>query len=113
MSAATFIAFALCFVAGPLLYALLLRLGGGLTALLALALAVVASALLALVLQPVAPAPSLVRMWLGWVLAVTMVALALRRQLTAAAPRRAIAILGLCATPLPWFGLATARMMTS
>ncbi len=113
MSAATFIAFALCFVAGPLLYALLLRLGPGLTPLLALALAVVASALLALVLQPSAPAPSLALLWLSWVLAVAMVALVLRRPMTTPAARRAVAILGLCATPLPWFGLATARLMTS
>ena len=39
MSSAAFIAFALCFVAGPLAYALLLRLVSGLTARLALALA--------------------------------------------------------------------------
>ena len=113
MSSAAFIAFALCFVAGPLAYALLLRLVAGLTARLALALAVVASALLALVLQPSAPASSLALMWFAWVLAVAMMALTLRRHVTAPAPRRAIAVLGLCATPLPWFGLATARMMTS
>ncbi|EPX83069.1 hypothetical protein Salmuc_02867 [Salipiger mucosus DSM 16094] len=46
-------------------------------------------------------------------LALALVALALRRRIAASAPRRWIAVAGLLATPLPWFGLAYARMMTS
>ena len=56
---------------------------------------------------------SLGLMWLSWVLAVAMVALTLHRHAGHAAPRRGVTIAGLLATPLPWFGLATARMMMS
>lgn len=114
MSREALVVFGACFLAGPPLFALLLRVGPSRALLLSLAPGVMATALLALLLQNAGAAlVSLGLMWLSWVLAVAMVALVLRRQASHATPRRWVAIAGLLATPLPWFGHATARMMMS
>ncbi|MCR8549068.1 hypothetical protein M4578_14615 [Salipiger sp. P9] len=114
MTREAFVLFTLCFVAGPLLFALLMRFGQSLTLLLALALGVVSAVLLALLLQDRgALLVSLGMLWLAWVLAVAMVALTLRRRLPPSVPRRWVIIAGLLATTLPWFGLATARSLLS
>ncbi|APX22820.1 MAG: hypothetical protein CML50_07160 [Rhodobacteraceae bacterium] len=114
MSREALAVFGACFLAGPLLFALLLRVGPSRALLLSLAPGVMATALLALALQNTGAAlVSLGLMWLSWVLAVAMVALTLHRHAGHAAPRRGVTIAGLLATPLPWFGLATARMMMS
>lgn len=107
------IAFAVVFVAGPLLVAGLLRLPATLAVMSGLSLAVICAAALAVWLQGRTPLGSLVSFWIGWVLAVAMVAQALRRRLAGQGqgPRRLILLGALIAAPLPWFGLATAQMM--
>lgn len=111
MASPSLIAFALSFVAGPLICALLLRLPHGIRTLLAIGLGVVISVTLALRLQMQAATASLVALWLAWVLAVAMVAMALRRRIEAPRPRRWVTVIAILATTLPWFGLATARLM--
>ncbi len=111
MSQAALIAFFVSFVGGPLLCVALLRVPGTVILLLTLAAGVVATMSAALWLEAGNPLTSLTLMWLGWVLAVAMVAHALRRR----SPRRLhrwITVIAVLATPLPWFGLATARLMT-
>ncbi|WP_323767525.1 hypothetical protein [Antarctobacter sp.] len=105
------IGFAVAFVAGPLLVAALLRLPATLAVLVALSLAVICTAALAVVLQSRSPLGSLISFWFGWVVAVAMVAQALRRRLPGPSARRLIFLGALMAAPLPWFGLATAQMM--
>ena len=111
MSLETVIAFLLCFIAGPLLFALILQLGRSLALLLAAALGTVVAAL---ALQAGGHAAlSLLTLWLAWVLAVSALAIALRRRVAPPGPRRWVTIAGLLATTLPWFGLALARTMLS
>lgn len=105
-------AFAVTFVLGPLICALLLRFPARLTTLAVIGAAVVIAVTLALRLQAAGQAAqSLVMLWLAWVLAVGMVALAASRHVTALRGRRWLTVIALCATTLPWFGLATARLM--
>lgn len=113
MTGATLIAFVLSFVAGPLLCAAAIRLPERTSSVAALALAMVAVTAFGLSRQGSNPPLSLTAMWLGWVLAVAMVALALRRRISQPGPRRLILIIALLATTLPWFGLATARLMAA
>ncbi|MBP0484368.1 hypothetical protein [Sagittula salina] len=111
MTGGVIVAFLLSFVAGPGLCALLLRLPpdrGLMTALLVLTVVLAAGAV---ALQGRAPLAGVLAGWLGWVLACTIIAQALRRR---AAPRpspRAVTITAILATTMPWFGLATARFM--
>lgn len=111
MDQAPQIAFTVTFVLGPLLCAALLQLPSRLWTLIALALGMVGSTLYALRLMGQDPARALLALWLGWVLAVAMVAVAIRRRITAPRARRWVTVFALLATTLPWFGLATARMM--
>lgn len=109
MSAPLLISFLVSFVGGPLLCSALLALPRSLFVLLVLAGAVVVSMTLALRFQGGRPVLSLGLIWLGWVLAVAMVALAVMRR--APQTRRWVTVIALLATTLPWFGLATARLM--
>lgn len=114
MTQSALIAFAACFIGGPLICAVLLRLPERIWALLVLAVAVVLSVTMALSYRLAdvdSHATSLVLLWLAWVLAVSMVALALRSKISNRKARRWVLILALLATTLPWFGLATAQMM--
>ena len=114
MTQSTLIAFAVCFVGGPVLCALLLRLPGTVWALLTLAVCVVLSVTTALSYRLAGAEghlTSLVLLWLSWVLAIAMVALALRSKIDNPTFRRWTLILALLATTLPWFGLATAQLM--
>ncbi len=111
MQGPVLIAFALSFIGGPLLCALVLRLPHKLWALVILGAGVVVSVTLALRWQTEQAAQSVVALWLAWVLAVAMVTMALRRRIAAPKTRRLVTILALLATTLPWFGLATARIM--
>lgn len=104
-------AFALSFVVGPALCALLLRLPSRLRVLLALAAGVVLPMAVALVLELRAPLTSLALMWIGWVCACAMVGHALFRRLSGRRQRRWITLAAILATTLPWFGLATAQMV--
>ncbi len=115
MTQTTFLAFVATFVVGPLLCAAAMALPGRLAPLIGLAIGVVAAVTLALRWQlQGGPAQlwSLVALWLAWVLAVAMVARALQSRLDTPRARRILTILALLATTLPWFGLATARMMS-
>ena len=111
MTGATLIAFVLSFVAGPLICAAALRLPEHISTLTVLALGMIGITAFGLTRQGDNPALSLTAMWLGWVLAVAMVALALRRRIIDPRARRLILILALLATTVPWFGLATARLI--
>ena len=81
MTGATLIAFVLSFVAGPLICAAALRLPEHISTLTVLALGMIGITAFGLTRQGDNPALSLTAMWLGWVLAVAMVALALRRRI--------------------------------
>ena len=113
MTQPVIIAFLVTFVAGPSLCALLLRLPSRFWSLGMLAIGVAASSLAALRLQATGGAASLslLLLWLAWVLGVTMTALALRARVLNYRARRWLTVLALLATTLPWFGLATARLM--
>lgn len=113
MTQPVIIAFLVTFVAGPALCALLLRLPSRVWSLGLLAIGVTVSGLGALRLQITgAPAHvSLLLLWLAWVLGVAMMALALRTRIRNYRARRWLSVLALLATTLPWFGLATARLM--
>lgn len=108
------LAFAFCFAIGPLLFRMLIAAEGSPARILLLAAAVVVSTVSALWLQVQGlDLASLLLLWLGWVIALTIVALALFRRLPAPRIRRWVTVAGLLATTIPWFGLATARMMIS
>lgn len=114
IDALTFGAFVLCFAVGPMLASLVLRLPARRLVLMGLGLGVVGSVSAALRLQRGGMEQvlsSLVALWLAWVLAVGMVALAVSRHVTSARARRWLTVLALLTTTLPWFGLATARLM--
>ncbi|MDO6584875.1 hypothetical protein Q4543_05040 [Salipiger sp. 1_MG-2023] len=111
MSAPALAVFVTCFVAGPLLFALLLQYGNSLRVLLSLALATVASVVAALLMQAGGwMLSALAMLWLAWVLALALLAVTTRRRLGTARQRWTM-IIGLLATTLPWFGLATARSL--
>lgn len=109
MSAPLLISFVGSFIAGPLLCSALLQLPRSVSTLIGLAAGVVVFMALALHFQGSREALSLGLMWLGWVSAVAMVALAVQRR--APQTRRWVTVIALLATTLPWFGLATARLM--
>ena len=108
---AALVAFALAFVAGPALVLALLRLPPRLPVLTLQASGVFAAMVGALVLQGRSAPGLLAALWLGWLLAVTLVAQALRRRLPGPHTRRWTALGAALAAPLPWFGLATAQLM--
>lgn len=105
------IAFLVTFVAGPLLVGLLLRLPARIGTLVTLSASVIGAAGAAVWLQERAPLGSLTAFWLGWVLAVGLVAQAVRRRMPGPQVRRGTMIVALLASTLPWFGFATAQMM--
>ena len=113
MTQATILAFLASFVAGPALCALLLRLPAKVWMLALLAAGVGVAGLTALRLQAAGQAmPSLALLWFAWVLAVAMVAMALRGRMPTPRARRWLTIIALLATTLPWFGLSTAQWMS-
>lgn len=105
------IGFLVAFVAGPLLVAAILRLPARVRTLVVLAVLVIACSGAAVLLNEKRPLASLVAYWLGWVLAVGLVAQAVRRRMPGPGVRRVTAIVAMMASTLPWFGLATAQMM--
>lgn len=116
--------FALVFVVGPVLFHLGLRLfegrEGG-TTLLALATSFLA--LSGFAMQFVAGAawgadiwvtvPGIALVWLGWIGLIVLGAMRLRAVVPGSRPamRRGVAALGAIGTTIPWFGLASARMV--
>jgi hypothetical protein len=113
MSPAVLLAFLTAFVAGPALCAALLRLPARAPVLALMAAGVSASSLAALRWQAFGEQAliPLGLFWLGWVLAISMVAIAVRDRLIESGARRWTTVLALLSTTLPWFGLATARTM--
>lgn len=103
--------FGLSFVAGPVIVAMLLRLLPRLGVLIMLSGAVICASALAVWLQTRAPLGALAAFWTGWLVAVAMVAQALRRRMPGPRLHRLTLLGALFAAPLPWFGLATAQMM--
>lgn len=104
-------AFLVAFAGGPMLAALLLRLPARVPVLIGFSSAVILTMGIAAFLQGRSALGSLIALWLGWVLAVVMVALAVRRRLPGPRTHRWTAIGAVLASALPWFGLATAQMM--
>lgn len=121
MTAELVIAFASIFVGGPALYSVLMRLKGGVRTVLILAGFIVVTAATALYelrhgltgLSMAGPLVALFFIWLSWVVAVSMAVLSLKSWVSTDRGKRRLFLAGLLATTLPWFGLATARMMAS
>ena len=109
----TLFAFVACFVAGPLIYSALVRVAAVPGAIGALCVAGIASVVSAFALRQPMPGLSLTCLWLAWVLVISLFVLTLRRRLTSVKVWRASFVTGLFATTLPWFGLATAQLVTS
>lgn len=105
-------AFVISFVVGPVLCAVFLKLPSTVVVLVSMAALVVAPMAVALWLETRAPIASLTLMWLGWVAACAMVGHAFLRRLDGPRLRRWITVTAILSTTLPWFGLATARLMT-
>lgn len=112
MTRETLGAFVVCFVVGPALFALVVRAGRRIV--VPTALGVIAAVVAARFFQSRGVALAEVgALWLAWVLAVALVALALRIRLSAPSPRKLVMVTGLLATTMPWFGLATALTLVS
>ena len=112
MTPPVLIAFAVSFAAGPLLYLLMTAADVSPALLIALGRATLAVALFGAILAQNAPILGLACLWLSWVGAVAFVAHTLRRVLGTPLRSPAIRAGGALATTIPWFGLATAQMMT-
>ena len=101
-----------CFLAGSLISAPDLQLRHSLTLVVALALVVAAARVPArLTRGHEAWLASLLALWQACVLTVAVVTAARRDRRIAPQARRFATLAGLPATPLPWFGRATARTM--
>lgn len=109
----TFIAFGAAFGAGPAIYAVLQRLTPHRLTLLLLGGCVAVGIVAAFAFLGQRPVVSLLCLWLAWVCAISLLVLALRRRALSPRTRRTSFVTGLLATTLPWFGLATARMVAS
>ncbi|SMX26476.1 hypothetical protein TRP8649_00555 [Pelagimonas phthalicica] len=115
MESNVLIAFGMTFVVGPVLAALLLRMPPRVWVIALLAVGVVGATFVANWLtsqSQMSPYASLAAMWLAWVLAVSMVGLALRKRIENPRLRRWVTLVTLLATTLPWFGLATAQIIS-
>lgn len=101
-----------CFLAGSLISAPELQLRHSLTLVVTLALVVAAARVLVrLTRGHEAWLASLLALWQACVLTVAVVTAARRDRHIAPQARRFATLAGLPATPLPWFGRATARTM--
>ncbi|UOA28591.1 hypothetical protein [Pseudosulfitobacter sp. DSM 107133] len=115
--------FAVVFGLGPWVFLRLMRLTPSTGVLARLALAMVICATASLWLRFLAPVPWGVNIWatwLGigliwaaWIAVLALVALALRQVDSGRAMRRWTGIMGAIGTTVPWFGLASARLMSS
>ncbi|QFS84572.1 hypothetical protein FIU97_17575 [Roseivivax sp. THAF40] len=107
------IAFVLSFAVGPLLFLLLIQPDPTKPLLAALAIGALAAALLGASLFDRSPLSGLAAVWLGWVSAVAFIAHAARRMMHRPRTDLATRVAGSLATTIPWFGLATAQMLSS
>ncbi len=112
MTPALITAFVLCFVVGPMIYAIIFRRPLTKALIAALAISVVALLLFSNLFKSTTPSAALLCMWVSWVLAITLVVRALYTRLRTQSTRRWTYIAGMIATTAPWFGLATAKMMS-
>lgn len=106
--------FLTCFVAGPSLCALLLRLPGEWPTMLGIGTLGLICAWVAVFLPNLNPRLilwSLAALWLAWVLCISLAGLAFKKRAQSYKAQRWITFIALLATPLPWFGLATARTL--
>ncbi len=106
------IAFVLSFAVGPLLFLLLTQPEPSRPLLAALAVGAMAAVLTGLRLSDSAPLAGLTAIWLGWISAVAFVAHTVRRMLHRPRTDLATRVAGSLATTIPWFGLATAQMIS-
>jgi hypothetical protein len=116
------IAFAFCFLAGPILFRGLVSIPITRTRAVLMALAIAVLGLFAFsadkgttFANPVMPpaALTLVSLWLAWVVALALVAQAAQARLADPRLRRSILMSSLVATTLPWFGLAASRALSA
>lgn len=112
MTPALITAFVLCFAVGPMIYAVIFRQPQSKVLIAALAIAVVALLLFSNLFKATLPSTSLMCLWLSWVLAITLVVRTLHARLRTPTSRRWTYIAGIIATTAPWFGLATAKIMS-
>lgn len=117
------ILFCVVFGLGPWVFLRLMRLTPAPSVLAKLALAMVICAAASLWLRFLAPVPWGVNIWatwLGigliwaaWIAVLALVALALRQVDTGPGMHRWTRVIGAIGTTVPWFGLASARLMSS
>ncbi|WP_417723072.1 hypothetical protein [Salipiger sp.] len=114
MTQETIATFVLCFAAGPAIYVGLMRLRPGVVPLTGLAMIAMTAMAGAIGLRILGGAlPSLGMLWLSWILVLALGALALRRRVRGRQLARWVTLAGLLATTAPWFGLATAQLLSS
>ena len=111
--------FVMAFILGPALFLVLAQFDGRAwpLALIASSMAAVSLALRNEVGVILGTAPrtlfaSLMLIWLAWVLVLVLVVRAARRTWPGRGPRRIARAFGAMGTTLPWFGFATAQMMS-
>ncbi|MHA6326946.1 hypothetical protein [Roseivivax sp. CAU 1753] len=112
MTSPILMAFAISFAVGPLLFLALTAPAATTPLLAALAVGTLAMALLGTTLSPAAPLVGLACLWLAWISAVAFVTHTVRRIWDRTGDRGWIRVTGALATTVPWFGLATAQMLT-
>ncbi len=103
--------FAAVFVAGPSIYAMLLRLTPQNLSLAVPGCALLAAILGAFSLLATLPLASLVCLWLAWLLAIALFVPTLKQRELPIWVARSSCVVGLLATTKPWFGLTTAKMV--
>ncbi|SIS53755.1 hypothetical protein SAMN05421759_101284 [Roseivivax lentus] len=106
------IAFVLSFAVGPVLFLLLIQPDPTKPLLAALAIGALGAAIVGLRLSDTAPLTGLAAIWLGWIGAVAFIAHTARRLTNRPKTDRATRVAGCLATTIPWFGLATAQMLS-
>ncbi|MCT4609513.1 MAG: hypothetical protein N4A70_09930 [Pelagimonas sp.] len=111
MNQSVVVAFALCFAVGPVLCALALRLPARAKTIGLLAGAVIALVVWGVEIKESQPMSMLFAFWLAWVVGIALVTLALRHHARDRQLKRLLMVLGILATTMPWFGMATATSL--
>lgn len=115
------IIFAMVFVIGPLSYVWFLRLPPSKKQFVGLGCIAVGATGMSFVLRYLSAGwgvyvtetfAGIALIWIAWISILVFVAQSFRQQYPGAAMRRWTTVIGALATTIPWFGLASARMMT-
>ena len=116
------IIFALVFVLGPYVYLLFLRRAPSRKQFVGLACITFGATALSFVLRYIADGwgqstlityAGIAAIWIAWIAILAFVTQMLRKNEPSNLVKRWTAVIGALATTIPWFGLASAQMMTS